>query len=332
MCIKIYKVGLMVLLIFNITFPIYGEKIDIPYDQAVKNLSNIIILNKSTPVKGEERYVGTTADGLAVLEIIGDKQNIIKASLLVTTPSDTPNIVQRNANIATQFVINLFPEREKEASDWLAFAMDKLAHSNLEAEEKSFGNKRIEVRKMLPLGIGITVEHTLVGLIQPNLEVTGIFYEEKRQSYAIVNGKIVRVGDKIEEAEVIEITKNFVKFRYRNEFFVKNLGEGVSGKQEKITSTPMRTKDLPLELRKKIFYEACEAENRAIREAKAKYPFSGTLNKEESGNRSEMTMNLMKKYRKEVWDKYNISEDQGVEIGGEGIEKHWLMPAPESPW
>jgi hypothetical protein len=64
----------------------------------------------------------------------------------------------------------------------------------------------------------------------------------------------------------------------------------------------------------------------------AKYPFSGTFNKEESGNRSEMSMNLGLKYRKEVWDKYNISEDQGVEISIEGSKNHWPMPLWESPW
>ena len=97
-------------------------------------------------------------------------------------------------------------------------------------------------------------------------------------------------------------------------------------------SKAKQTKDLTLELRKKIFYETGETENRATKEAKTKYPYSGTINKEESGNRSEMMMNLMKKYRKEIWEKYNISEDQWAEINVEGIENHWPMAPSESPW
>ncbi len=97
-------------------------------------------------------------------------------------------------------------------------------------------------------------------------------------------------------------------------------------------SKAKQTKDLTLELKKKIFYETGETESRATREAKAKYPYSGTINKEESGNRSEMMMNLMMKYRKEILKKYDISEDQWAKICVEGGENHWPMAPLEPPW
>jgi len=73
-------------------------------------------------------------------------------------------------------------------------------------------------------------------LAQTSLEVSGIFYEEKGQSYAIVNGKIIKVGDKIEEAEVTEINKDSVKFRNNDKVFIKNVEYSSSKQVKNVTS------------------------------------------------------------------------------------------------
>jgi len=190
-----------------------------------------------------------------------------------------------------------------------------------------------------PLGFSYEIKNNTIVILSPfpNVRVEGIMYDKKNPT-VVINGLFLKIGDKIEGAEVIEITKDIVKFKYKDTFFANNLEYAVSEKsseiikEKKTVPIPMPTENLPIDVRKKIFYEVCEAENRAIKEAKAKYPFSGTLNKEEAGNRSEMHWDLMKKYRKEVWDEYNISEDQGVEIGGEGIDNHWPQCPWESPW
>jgi len=72
-----------------------------------------------------------------------------------------------------------------------------------------------------------------VTLAQPDLEVEGIVYEENGQSYAIVNGKIIEVGDKVDESEVIEINKDFIKFKYGNELFVKAISEELVKQEDK---------------------------------------------------------------------------------------------------
>ncbi len=67
---------------------------------------------------------------------------------------------------------------------------------------------------------------------QPDLEVNGIFFEEQRESYAIVNGGVVKKGDTVGGAEVVEITKDFVKFQYGNQLFIKKVGEVIKKQQQ----------------------------------------------------------------------------------------------------
>jgi len=64
------------------------------------------------------------------------------------------------------------------------------------------------------------------GFAQPDLEITGIFYEDEAKSYAIVNGEIVKEGDTIDGAEVIEITEDSIKFQIDDEFIVRKVGSG----------------------------------------------------------------------------------------------------------
>jgi hypothetical protein len=65
-------------------------------------------------------------------------------------------------------------------------------------------------------------------LAQPDLEVNGIFYEQKGESYAIVNEKVVKVRSKLGEVEIIEIGNDFVKFQYQEIIFSKKVGEEVT--------------------------------------------------------------------------------------------------------
>lgn len=61
------------------------------------------------------------------------------------------------------------------------------------------------------------------GLAQHDLEVTGILGGEELS--AIVNGKIVKVGDEIEGAKILEIKKDSVKFKHGDRVFTKKIGK-----------------------------------------------------------------------------------------------------------
>ena len=67
-----------------------------------------------------------------------------------------------------------------------------------------------------------------VSLAQPNLEISGILYDQKGNSTAIVNEKTLKVGSNIDGAEVIAINKDSVKFQYKDEIITLKIGEELS--------------------------------------------------------------------------------------------------------
>lgn len=71
--------------------------------------------------------------------------------------------------------------------------------------------------------------------------------------------------------------------------------------------------------RRQIFYEAVQAEDRAVREAERKYhnDFSTQIDYERK---------LKAKYEKELAEKYGLTEKHIFKISVEGIKKNWPMP------
>jgi len=67
-------------------------------------------------------------------------------------------------------------------------------------------------------------------LAQVDLEVNGIVYDEKEGSFAVVNGKTVKVGDIIKKAKVVEITNNNVTFKQGDKTFVLEIGQVAADK------------------------------------------------------------------------------------------------------
>lgn len=72
---------------------------------------------------------------------------------------------------------------------------------------------------------------------KPHLEVSGIMTGEK--NVAIINGEMVEEGDLIEQAKVIKIEKNYVRFEYQGHIFIKYIdisdSEGAPPSGEKKT-------------------------------------------------------------------------------------------------
>ncbi len=58
-------------------------------------------------------------------------------------------------------------------------------------------------------------------------EVSGIVYEKGKEASAIVNGEVVRVGDKVGDAEVVTIEEGSVTFKTKDGVVLKSLGESV---------------------------------------------------------------------------------------------------------
>ncbi len=91
-------------------------------------------------------------------------------------------------------------------------------------------------RLILLLKISLIFICSNVGLAQPDLRVEGIFFEEKSESFAIVNSRIIKVGDIIEGATVVDITGDFVKFQYGNESLCKKVDEKLSKQKNNISN------------------------------------------------------------------------------------------------
>jgi len=65
-------------------------------------------------------------------------------------------------------------------------------------------------------------------LAQPNLEISGIFYDKNGNSTAIVNEGVVKVGSNIDGTEVTQINEDSVKFKYKDEIIILKIGEELS--------------------------------------------------------------------------------------------------------
>jgi len=122
-------------------------------------LSNFFTMEKSTPVDGEDRYMGTASSGLATLEIIGGKDNITQASLMIGIPNDSPILVTENSAIMLRFLKNAVPEWE-DITDWFTASLEELTYSSNGKIEKLYGDKVIKLTLIKELGMMMaTVEH-----------------------------------------------------------------------------------------------------------------------------------------------------------------------------
>ena len=141
------------------TIPPTSDKLGVSYDQMMNYLSNFFTMEKSTSVRGEDRYMSQTSSGLATLEIIGDKNNISQTSLMMGIPSDSPSAIIENSAILVRFLKNVVPEWEG-SSDWATASMEKIAGSASDEEEKIYGDKKIKMSIIEEWGIiTVTVKH-----------------------------------------------------------------------------------------------------------------------------------------------------------------------------
>jgi hypothetical protein len=136
-----------------------AKKIGVSYNQMMNYLSNFFTMEKSTPVDGEDRYMGTASSGLATLEIIGGKDNITQASLMIGIPNDSPILVTENSAIMLRFLKNAVPEWE-DITDWFTASLEELTYSSNGKIEKLYGDKVIKLTLIKELGMMMaTVEH-----------------------------------------------------------------------------------------------------------------------------------------------------------------------------
>lgn len=133
------------------------KKLNISYDQMTQYLGNYFNLKRSTDVDGQPRYMGLTANNLASLEIIGEKNNISQATLLVTVPTNSSSALVQNSAYLVAFVKNIFGVDYKSSLDEIAQTMGSLNQSG-DKKTLYFGDKAVDLANDQPLGLLITVK------------------------------------------------------------------------------------------------------------------------------------------------------------------------------
>jgi len=122
------------------------KSLGISYNQMMLYLSNYFEMKQSTPVKGQERWIGTKSDGLATLEIVGNHNNITQTSLVIGTPSDDWDVVVENTMITVRFLNNAVPEMgDEDTASWVGKSVAALYKGQTDKVERTCGDKKISM-------------------------------------------------------------------------------------------------------------------------------------------------------------------------------------------
>lgn len=128
------------------------KPIGLSYGTVMNYLTDFFVMEEGTMVDGLPRYSGQSKDGLAILEIIGDKSDITQATLLIALPNDSPDTVITNAALVLRFLKNTFPSW-KGADEWVMGRVQKLSKSPQGTASIRHGNKVLDVNVLTNMGL-----------------------------------------------------------------------------------------------------------------------------------------------------------------------------------
>ena len=135
-----------------------AAKLGISYHQVMEYISKRIEMERSTPVKDEPRYMGLTFDETATLEIIGDKRNITKTTLIIGLPNDSTEIVMRNTALMLRFLKNTCPEWPGSGT-WATNSIQRFSAGTSTTRSVVRGHKRISMQWIKKLGwLSVTIK------------------------------------------------------------------------------------------------------------------------------------------------------------------------------
>lgn len=97
--------------------------------------------------------MGRSSEGVAILEILGDKRNISQATLIVAAPKDSPKDMLKNAMYVVAFRKNMGIDTEE-----FVRAFDEVARTG-EKQTLLIGDKEVHLINAQPLGFTISVNH-----------------------------------------------------------------------------------------------------------------------------------------------------------------------------
>jgi len=127
----------------------------VSYDDILTLFRNIDIhfdVEEASPVQGQTRSMGSTDDGLAYLEVIGNQADISQAALMLAIPSDAPEIRVRNAVLCVAMLNYMFPDWE-DSSSWFSRTLERLRTTDDISDEIVQGERVLKVVFSSELGM-----------------------------------------------------------------------------------------------------------------------------------------------------------------------------------
>lgn len=116
------------------------------FEDVVKNLSNVVSIQKTSSVIANDKWVGVSKDKFVILELYGETKDIAEANLLLKVKLDAQKqLTERNKNLVLIYLNNIFSST-KEAEKWFDdnFAMILQDKSSTKFFVKN--NKVLEIR------------------------------------------------------------------------------------------------------------------------------------------------------------------------------------------
>jgi hypothetical protein len=134
------------------------QRMGVSYRQATDYLRDFMAMEPGAPVNGQSRYRGTSKDYTISLEIIGDRNAITEAKMIIVQ-SRAVDIEKRNRALLHRFLTNLVPEWPS-SSDWADATLDRFSAFQDETVSAMRGYKKVTVTQMQSSGtITVVVKH-----------------------------------------------------------------------------------------------------------------------------------------------------------------------------
>lgn len=98
----------------------------------------------SSPVAGRPRIIGTSAHGLATIELIGQPANLTRAAITISIPDDNTDALTLNAEYVLRFIQNTAPQWAG-GGDWVIQNLEAFAAGQKKAVKTTQAGKEISM-------------------------------------------------------------------------------------------------------------------------------------------------------------------------------------------
>jgi hypothetical protein len=119
-----------------------SAQIAMTYLQAMKHLEPDFKIKGVGTQAGNRKIVGQSKDGVAVIGLVGELDNLTSASLMIAVPNDSENVRARNSARLLRFIANTVPEW-KGNSDWIKVSLKKITRGDFSESSTTVGSKKI---------------------------------------------------------------------------------------------------------------------------------------------------------------------------------------------